>query len=193
MKNSPPCIVFLTLMALMVFCSKQVSINSQGGGGSEVEVVGQVVFPGNVPAPFTQVKLIPEKYNPALMGDVADSLIDTSDASGQYTFKNVQPGLYNIQAMQLENMTRMLLFNVKVSGDTTFVQSDSLLKPGSVKLIPGIETAEGYVTIPGTDIAIVIDGKESEIFLDSVPAGKIPEIRYVTDVVITKQDVLVKS
>lgn len=193
MKNSPPCIVFLTLMALMVFCSKQVSINSQGGGGSEVEVVGQVVFPGNVPAPFTQVKLIPENYNPALMGDVADSLIDTSDASGQYTFKNVQPGLYNIQAMQLENMTRMLLFNVNVSGDTTFVQSDSLLKPGSVKLIPGIETAEGYVTIPGTDIAIVIDGKESEIFLDSVPAGKIPEIRYVTDVVITKQDVLVKS
>jgi len=196
MKNSPLGIVSLVLLMLMFFCSQQVSVNSQGGGGSEVEVVGHVVFPGNVPAPLTQVKLIPVNYNPALMGDVADSLIDTSDASGRYAFKNIQPGIYNIQAVQLENRTRMLVFGVEVSGDTTFVQSDSLQDPGSIKLIPGVETAEGYVTIPGTDIVTLLDGKESQILLDSVPAGKIPEIRYVTgedSTVITKQDVLVKS
>lgn len=196
MKNSPLGIAFLTFMLLMVFCSQQLSVNSQGGGGSEVEVVGQVVFPGNVPAPFTQVKLIPENYNPALMGDVADSLIDTSDATGKYTFNNVQPGFYNIQAVQLENRTRMLVFGVEITGDTTFVPYDSLLEPGSLKLIPGMETAEGYVAIPGTDIARLVDGKESEILLDSVPAGKIPEIRFVTgkdSSVIKKQNVQVKS
>ena len=47
------------------------------------------------------------------MGDVADSLIDTSDASGQYTFDNIQPGLYNIQAVQLEDRTRMLVLGLK--------------------------------------------------------------------------------
>ena len=196
MKNSPPGIVSLVLLMLMFFCSQQVSVNSQGGGGSEVEVVGQVVFPGNVPAPYTQVKLIPVNHNPAVKGDVADSLIDTSDANGQYTFKNIQPGIYNVQAVQLENRTRMLVFGVEVTGETTFVSIDSLQKPGSIKLIPGIETEEGYVTIPGTDIAKQFDVKESEILIDSVPAGKIPEIRYVTgrdSAVITKQNVLVKS
>ena len=175
MKNSPLGIVSLVLLMLMFFCSQQVSVNSQGGGGSEVEVVGHVVFPGNVPAPLTQVKLIPVNYNPALMGDVADSLIDTSDASGRYAFKNIQPGIYNIQAVQLENRTRMLVFGIEVTGETTFVPIDSLQKPGSIKLIPGIETEEGYVTIPGTDIAKQFDVKESEILIDSVPAGKIPE------------------
>lgn len=196
MKDSPFGIISLIFFVLLVFCSEKVSVTSQGGGGSEVEVVGHVVFPGNAPAPFTQVKLIPIDHNPALMGDVADSLIDTSDANGQYSFENIQPGLYNIQAVQLEDRTRMLVFGVEVTGDTTFVPSDSLQDPGSIKLIPGIETTEGYVTIPGTDIVLLLDGKESEILFDSVPAGKIPEIRYVTgedSAIITKQDVLVKS
>ncbi len=197
MKKSLLGVASLIQIVLQIFCSQQTSVSSQGGGGSEVEIVGQVVFPGNVPAPFTQVKLIPENYNPALMGNVADSLIDTSDATGQYTFKNIQPGRYNIQALQLENRTRMLVFGIEVTSDddTIFVPSDSLLTPGSVKLIPGIETAKGYVIIPGTDIARLIDGKESEILLDSVPAGKIPEIRFVTgsdSTAITKKDVLVK-
>lgn len=196
MKDSPLGIISLIFFVLLVFCSEKVSVTSQGGGGSEVEVVGHVVFPGNAPAPFTQVKLIPVNHNPALMGDVAESLIDTSDATGQYTFENIQPGFYNIQAVQLEDRTRMLVFGVEVTGETTFVPIDSLQKPGSIKLIPGIDTEEGYVTIPGTDIATQFDVKESEILLDSVPAGKIPEIRYVTgedSTVITKQDVLVKS
>lgn len=194
MRYFPPGIVFLIL--LMIFCSQQLPVSNNGGGGSEVEVVGYVVFSGNVPAPFTQVKLIPENHNPALMGDVTDTLIDTSDANGQYMFNNIQPGIYNIQAVQLENRTRMLRFGVEVSGDTTFVPSDSLQKPGAVKLIPGIETARGYLFIPGTDITRLIDGKEKEIILDSVPAGKIPEIRLVTgedSSVLAKQNVLVES
>ncbi len=195
MKDSPFDIIALIFFVLFVFCSEKVSVTSHGGGGSEVEVVGHVVFPGNTPAPFTQVKLIPVNHNPALMGDVADSLIDTSDATGKYAFKNIQPGSYNIQAIQLENRTRMLLFGINVTSDddTTFIPSDSLLNPGTVKLIPGIETAQGYVTIPGTDIARLIDGEEREIFLDSIPAGKIPEILLVTGSdSTTEKDVLVK-
>ena len=175
MKNSPLGIVSFVLLMMMFFCSQQVSVNSHGGGGSEVEVVGQIMFPGNVPAPFTQVKLIPVNHNPAVKGDVADSLIDTSDASGQYTFDNIQPGLYNIQAIQLEDRTRMLVFGVEVTGETTFVPIDSLQKPGSIKLIPGFETEEGYVTIPGTDIAKQFDEKKAKSFRLGT-CRKIPEI-----------------
>jgi hypothetical protein len=185
-------LVFPLVAALAVLCAQ--SVQNNGGGGSEVEVVGYVYFLDDCPAPFTQVKLIPRDYDASASGAIGDSMIDTSDAKGRYAFRNVTPGKYNVQAVQLVQRTRMLFTGLEVAGDTTVVPPEALLKPGTVRiLLPGKTVGEGRVTIPGTDIAVFVKGGSSEIMVDSVPAGRIPEIRYMINdtAVMTRKDVLV--
>ncbi len=194
MRISPFCILFFVLIAQLL-CTSPTSVSD--GGGSEVEVIGYVSISGNEPAPFTQVKLIPNDYDPSFMAGIGDSMIDTSDDSGRYTFNSVPPGTYNVQAVQLKQRTRMLVTGIEVSGDTTIVPVGSLSEPGLVKFVlSGNDTDRGFITIPGTDITKKVDGLSNEIVLDSVPAGIIPEIRYTDldkNVLLTKHDVLVKS
>lgn len=193
MKKSPLLIVFFTFFTFTVSCIQPVS---QGGGGSEVEVIGVVYQSKDKPACSTQVKLIHSYYDPSKMGEVRDSMIDTTDGQGRYTFTNVTPGIYNVQAVQLEQRTRLLVTGIDVKNETTYVRPDTLRKPGSVKIFILNEIDEGYVIIPGTDIAVSVPGGSSEILIDSVPAGNIPEIQYTSlgdSIVLSKKNVLVKS
>lgn len=189
-------IIFFILCSLLVLCTQPTTV-TEGGGGSEVEVVGYVLLPGGVPAPSTQVMLIPSDYDASFVQENKKIIMDTSDASGRYKFDNVTPGTYNVQAVQLEKRTRMLVTGVEVSeGDTIAVRPDSLVKPGSVKLYSQSKSGEVCVTIPGTDIAKSVEGSINEIILDSVPAGIIPEIRYTVikdSIVVKKQNIIVKS
>jgi hypothetical protein len=180
------------IAALAMFCTQSIPVSN--GGGSEVEVVGYVNFLDDGPAPSTQVKLIPRDYDASAAGAIDDLMIDTSDAQGRYTFRNVTPGKYNVQAVQLAQRTRMLVTGLEVAGDTTVVPSAALLKPGTVRiLLPGNEVREGHVTITGTDIAVLVKVGSSEIIVDSVPAGRMPEIRYLVNdtAAMTRKDVLV--
>lgn len=166
------------------------------GGGSEVEVVGTAYFENGEEASYTQVKLIPVDYDAASMESIPDSMLDTSDAHGRYSFRGVEPGSYNIQAVHLSKRTRFLLTGITVSDDTVFAPSGILHKPGSIRLLlPETKiSSDDYVNIPGTDIAAFTKGEE-EVILDSVPAGIIPQIRYINDgsVVFTKFNVTVLS
>ncbi len=150
-----------------------------GGGGSEVEVVGVVYMHGSEPAPATQVKLILRDYDPTVMAPIADSMIDTSDAQGRYSFRNVAPGSYNVQALQLEQRTRMLVTGVEADSGTVTVHPETLREPGAIRLLL-LDCAErdGFAIIPGTEIAISVPAGRDEILLDSVPAGNISEVRY---------------
>lgn len=172
----------------------QFTAGNQGGGGSEVEVVGQVCHFNGEPASLTQVKLIPVEYDPSATAPIPDSMIDTTDAQGYYFFHNVAPNKYNLQALQLVRRTRMLITGVEVTGDSTVVLLDTLLASGTIRIsLSGV--SEGCVSIPGTDITVLVPMGSSEIIIDSVPTGNIPEIRYYVDkktVGAIRQNVLVK-
>jgi hypothetical protein len=176
MRTSLLHIIILTVVFLNISCVQHVT---QGGGGSEVEVTGYVFISSDKPAPLTQVKLIPQDYN-AIAADSTNTLrIDTSDATGHYSFKKVIPGIYNVQAIQLTARTRLLITSIRVNDVNTVVPTDTLNSPGKVKLLlPYSAILKGYAAIPGTDIATTIAIGSSEIILDSVPEGVLPAIIY---------------
>lgn len=167
----------ISVMVSVVVCCVQTTAVNQGGGGSEVEVVGRVCFLDGEPAPFTQVKLIPAHYDPLVMNSIPDSMIDTTDQYGCYSFHNVAPDIYNVQALQLTQRTRMLVTEVEVTGDSTTIPVDTLFETGNVRIL--LSGGEGFVTIPGTDVSKYVAEGSTEVVLDSIPSGNIPEIRYV--------------
>lgn len=176
MKSSWLTFAFAVAFLLVISCSPP---STAGGGGSEVEVVGKVLLPGNSPAPATQVKLIPINYDPSVMAAIADSLIDTSDEQGRYSFKNVRPGMYNVQAVQLRQRTRLLVTGLLVDSGTITVEPEILHEPGVIRMqLLNRTLHNGYAIIPGTDIAEVVAAGTSTIIIDSVPVGTIPEVRY---------------
>jgi hypothetical protein len=187
---------FFALAAVLVTCGQLSTLD--GGGGSEVEVIGCVYFPGGDPAAYTQVKLVPRNHNPVTMGMIPDSLIDTSDAHGGYAFKGIAPGFYNVQAVHLTQRTKLLITGIKVApDDTTLVPSEVLHEPGAIRLLlpPECSRLDGYTYIPGTDIAAFPANDGCEVLLDSVPAGLVPEVRFFVlgdSAAVTKFDVLVK-
>ena len=99
------------------------------GGGSEVEVVGTAYFENGEEASYTQVKLIPVGYDAVSMESIPDSMLDTSDAHGRYSFRGVEPGSYNIQAVHLSERTRFLLTGIAVSDDTALPHQELFRTP----------------------------------------------------------------
>jgi hypothetical protein len=166
----------IAIAALTISCVQHVT---QGGGGSEVEVVGCIISDDGKPAPGTQVKLIPQDYNAETMSGIGGSLIDTSDSHGFYAFK-IPKGIYNMQALQLSQRTRLLITGIDAENDTTIVNTASLQRPGAIRLfLPTGLSADGYVYVPGTEIAVPFTKDNTDLLLDSIPAATVPEIRLV--------------
>jgi hypothetical protein len=155
-------------------------------GGTDTETGGRTVVAGAVttgegaPASFTQVKLVPRGFNAFTMGRVGDSLVDTTDAHGNYVFKKVVPGYYTVQAVHISQRTRLMIAGKKVEGDTTIVPSGMLQDPGAIRLLlpQAVSGGNGYAYLPGTDIVALHAPGRDEVELDSIPAGTIPEIRF---------------
>ncbi len=130
------------------------------------------------------------------MDNINNTLIDTSDVNGRYAFNGVAPGFYNVQAVHLVQRTSLLVTGIEVADDTTVVPPATLLETGTIRLLlpSNFIPENGYAYVPGTDIAVFFTNDVIEIVLDSVPSGRIPEIRYViTDdtTAISKLDVIV--
>jgi hypothetical protein len=142
--------------------------------------MGCVVLPGGAPAAQTIVQLIPSTY--AAIGTVPPSalLTDTTDKSGTYCFSHVDTGIYNIQAVQIDTRTRALVTSIAVDTDTVRAPSAVVAPPGrlSVVLSELFDPVSGYLFIPGTTVANLINGMQDTLVLDSVPAGMIPGVYY---------------
>jgi len=168
----------LTICVFHFYCTRHsFAVN---GGGSEVEVTGTVFTSAGVPAKNAQVRLVPQNYNVVTMGKIPDSLTDTTNASGVYSFAKVKPGTYSIQAVQLASRTRLLISGINVSGDTFVAPEGMLNMTGTIKvMLPDTgQAANGYVFVPGTDLISYVNSVNAFVFLDSVPMGIIPVICY---------------
>jgi hypothetical protein len=153
------------------------------GGGGTIEttnglVTGMVVLPGGGPAARTQVKMLPAGYD--LVKDTAAVKADTTDAMGNYSFSNVYPGDFTIQAVQLDDGTRTLISGIHVANDTVVAPAGTLHTPGTMKVaLPGgINSITGYVYVPGTTCLVFLNNHNDFVILDSVPAGIIPVVSY---------------
>jgi hypothetical protein len=94
-----PIILFVAL-AVLFQCERLPTI--AGGGGTDVsnaKVSGIIVKADGTPADHAQVMIIAASYDPLSGAPIADSLTDTTDSSGVFTFTRVDSGTYNVQAM----------------------------------------------------------------------------------------------
>jgi hypothetical protein len=170
----------LSVCALMtVRCT---NLSDLAGAGSETtnSLTGVIAkADGSAPSPAL-VLLIPHSYDIVKDPSLPGSLTDTTDSLGRYDFRNVDTGIYSIQAAGLAEGTRALMSRVHVAGDTVIVPTDTLQAPGSVKVMlpDSANTTTGYLYVPGTTIFIFLRNSNGSVVLDSVPAGAIPAVSY---------------
>jgi hypothetical protein len=154
-----------------------------GGGGTDVsnaKVSGIIVNADGNPANHAQVKMITASYDPIGGASIADSMTDTTDSSGVYTFARVDSGTYNVQVIYPYQKTSALATGIHVVGDSVALPVATLQKPGALKvLLPeNVDAINGYIYIPGTLIGARLNGATGYVILDSVPSGKIPPLYY---------------
>jgi hypothetical protein len=166
------------LLLATVFCTGD---RLAGGGTIETTnglVAGKIVYPNGDPAPKSLVKLIPERFNPYT--DTAAIPVDTTDDSGRYVFASVSSGVYTIQSVQSIKRTRAIAFGISLTQGALSVASMTLQLPGAVKvMLPGgAHAITAYVYVPGSDIAMRVQGTGGFVILDSVPAGVLPSVSF---------------
>ena len=174
--------LYLILVIALVQCSS----DRIAGGGSDLPdknvVVGKIYSTDQLPAANTQVVIIPAGYIGLHDAPISPEQIDTTDVAGNFHFKGCPTGNYNIQAIHISRRTRLLITGVAIGDDTTRVPADTLRIPGAVKVfVPDSATAATYhVYFEGTTITASVTAANRSVIIDSVPAGKIPKICFLT-------------
>jgi hypothetical protein len=170
----------LAISALAVAAGCGLLSDNLTGGGSDTEVSGRIVAATGIGEPLALVSLLPSSADPVRDSAVFHIWIDTSDAQGRFTFRHVPAGTYHVLAVHLTKRTRGLKSGVVVAKTPVTVPDDTLSNPGTIKivLVPGVDSVNGYMCVPGTDIVVSLAGNNGFVVLDSVPAGKIPMVSY---------------
>jgi len=161
-------------------CAPQLS-----GGTSTTDnpkVIGTIIGNDKQPASKTLVVLLPENADP--LRDSAPMVADTTDDLGRFVLPVSHQGVFNIQAVHLVNMTRLLIRGISVAAgdDSIEVSADTLKASGFVRveLPDSIDRANGYLYIPGTTVFTLLAGAGAHAILDSVPAATLPAVCYTT-------------
>lgn len=143
-------------------------------------VTGKLLNSDNTPAAHSVVKLLPSDYNPMNDLPIDTAYIDTSDGEGNYRFDRIATGTYSLIARNRKNATSFLIEAIAVGADTvTQVSSGVLKRSGSITadFSQTSSATDGYVYIPGTDIAAPIASNGSMV-LGDVPPGIIASVLF---------------
>jgi len=171
--------LFCILLSLLLCCvSKPVSV---AGGGSDTELSGRIVNASGNAVAHVVVRLFPSDFNPVCSKTLATNLSDTTNDSGDYNFRNIAQGSYNIVSICSANGTRALISGIVTSGhDTLAIPADTLQAPGIIHLydLNKYVSASGYVFVPGTNLSVQVTAGDSDAVLDSVPVGIITACCY---------------
>ncbi len=159
-------LILQVFMLLFMKCANTIAGGGSGAGNSIV--IGGINTESGCPSPFTQVMLIPNDYNPVKDSAIQEIYIDTTDSKGRYTFICSSNKIYNIQAINFNEKTQLLITRIKPEDDTTFVSIETIKKTGSVKIYfsDTIDTENGYLYFKGTNIYKRL--KEAEQINDSI-------------------------
>jgi hypothetical protein len=172
------CVLCAAASIFFLHCS---TADLTGGGTIETTngiVTGMVVHSSGEAAPGTKVKLLTAGFDP--VKDTVSVITVFTDTQGNYAFPHVHSGDYSIQMIDPSNGTSAFVQGIHVLEDTATVSVAVLNVPGSIKvsLPSGINSATGYLYIPGTTLFTFLNKRTDFVTLDSVPAGFIPAIAY---------------
>jgi len=161
-------------------CSNQRLVDGGGTEGGNVEKVAGVLMASDGGfAANTQVALIPKQFNP-IAGLSEGIVLDTTRDQGVYGFSHIDTGVYNIQAVDLNNKTRVFIREIHIAGHSVQIPLDTLKKTGTIRVQLGSEAVStgGYIYIPGSTVVTSFMKNTGSVMLDSVPCGIFPSINY---------------
>lgn len=157
------------------------------GGGTDTEtggtnISGRIVSTDGNPAARVRTLLVPSSFNPLDQCRLGDSLIDTTDEEGRYSF-TVDSGMFNLQAYEAKAGTRLFVPGIKAVGNRVDVPTDTLQLPSRIKIVldTSVAVQGGYVYLLGSTIHNAFAKGAADVTLDSVPLGTYPEIRLTKD------------
>jgi hypothetical protein len=169
----------LAVAALCLFRGCVGLTQTAGGGGTET-VIGRVVHADGRAAPATVVELFPYDYDPVAHSGSGLERVTVTDDSGRYAFKGLDTGTYTLQAINVDRKTRALKSGLRAAGRLLPLLVDTLRRPGAVKVVfvEPVDTDNGYVYVPGTDISVPLAGAAGQVTMVPVPSGTIPAVNY---------------
>ncbi len=150
------------------------------GGSSSTDngkIVGMICTQDGLPAADVRVFLRPADFDPC-RDDTASIYIDTTDSAGKYEFDRLATAVYTIEAVSEKAGTRALVTPIDVDSATTNASPATLAEPAVIEIhsYNNCDSFQCYAYIPGTShYSIICKGIG---FIDSVPPGMIPAIRY---------------
>lgn len=169
----------MIVAALVPLCNCTTSVQVTGGSSSET-VIGRVYNSDGSPASSTIVTLYPANFNPITDVPRTAESADTTDSDGNYSIKKPDSTEdYSLIAANASAGTKALVTGIVVNRDTTSVQDAILTLPGSVRVAVPDSAAGGYLYIPGTGIAVTVQG-DGMVFIGEVPSGTVPSVNYVS-------------
>jgi len=176
--------LLLVLLGTQFYCSMPGV--ADGGSATDVgnPIASGIIYDENgTPVPNTQVQLVLTDYNPVADPTLPDSLTDTTDDNGRFSFTvSDSETQYNIQAINLDSRERLFLTGINGTLDTTALISGTLHKAGAVHLSfsDSMELTDGYVYLPGTkyyrkfsEVAILHENDNYSFVFDSLPPGDV--------------------
>ncbi|MBF0433063.1 MAG: DUF2341 domain-containing protein [Fibrobacteria bacterium] len=184
-RNSSFIIIMLVWVIVLSGCSDGPVTGREpgnGSGGESIEVAGLV----SNNAGGAIVTMYPRSYNRKIDGLIPDSLVDTTNEEGAYSFENVEPGLYNIEAVSVDGDFNALAQDIEapdVKDTNIIVPLLKLQAPGDIRVsLTEMGVQEGdYVYIPGTSVSDDISNEDvlqKLMNVSLVPEGVFHEFMY---------------
>ncbi len=174
------CSLLLLSLSVILSCSPNHGLTGTSSGTEAKIAHGVILKEDGSVAENAHVKLIPADYNPVKDAPLSDSAVGITDANGRYELYASDTGVYNIQAVLEGSGSRLLIPEVHLKSNRTDVPESRLQKPGTIKVVlpEDADTVNGYLYLPGTDIAVSLKGKSGFVTIDSVPEAVFSTVLY---------------
>lgn len=143
-------------------------------------LTGRIRTLDGLPAARTRVVLVPEGYVPADARSAAALPAATTDANGNYAFRDVASGRYNVEAMNPSDGTRARAEGIVAGDYPVEIPAQTLGVPGSIAaaLKGAADTVTGFIYLPGSTFRAAVRASNSVVRLDSLPPGRIDSLVY---------------
>jgi uncharacterized protein YceK len=154
-------------------CGTTVTVDNQGGGTETI--IGKVISPDTTTAAGTLVYLVPQHYIPGVDSPLSGESIDTTRDDGTYTFRAIEPAIYNIQAIRPLSGASVLRRGVDMQGAEVhyYAGTDTLKPPEELSVAlptnPGDTLANVYAV--GTINHQLVSTNAGYTVIKGLPAG----------------------
>lgn len=185
--------VLLALVGALGAALITACFDAVAGGGDATEtgnaLAGTVVMPDGAPAASARIHIVPKDFNPLRDGLLPESLQTVADARGNYRIASLPTGRYNVEARHPASGYRFLVTDIEISEGTEKplkLNKGTVRAPGSLRLRrpDWMLGRAGRFFVPGSmaqSAQVAAAQGDGFILFDSLPAGLLPEIRFMAE------------